>query len=682
MTSVTMVSEVGHWVGGGASRTWRTGSGNVTVSGSVDGTVSVSASGGTSGESYHFTFAAAPGETLGVGTYEDAERTPFRADGRPGIDVYGEGAGCNEVTGEFTVLDVAPDLSTLWLVYEHHCEGGDPTVFGEIRYRQPASESGLLTSPSRISWPDQYPNTSGRTVPVTLANLGADPIVLTSARVEGDPAFSLPHSSCPSTLASGQECTVYVAFRPPAVGTKTGALVVEDAAARSYTVPLDGLGLPGRTSWTMSSEEGDYIGGGEEYAYTPQNAAISGGGTESFASFRVTSGDDWWHADFEADSGGILLPGQTFTGATRYPFNSTANPGLSVGGSGRGCNTLTGSFTVDHAVYEGGVLQEFAVRFEQHCEGQAPALLGSIEWRVGESASPPPPPDEVPPAAVSDVAARPMIGSAELSWVDPLAIDWTRTVVRGATGETAPSTVTDGEPVYEGRAGRVLVDSLTPGVDHSYSLFPVDASGNVGPPRSITLRGSNLTLLAPSSTWYGRRVRLTGVLTHPGSRTGVAGVPVTVYRRGWGRGPWEPLTTVLTQDRGGYVVFTRPVRNTEYTVQFAGSGDHLGAVARAATVGVHRQATIAADRTSTALGSRYKLTGRVRPADAGKVVRLQHRDGEIWRAVAEGHVDENGVVRFTVRARALGRDRHRIYVPAGGGYIATASRPVEVRVVR
>lgn len=57
----------------------------------------------------------------------------------------------------------------------------------------------------------------------------------------------------------------------------------------------------------------------------------------------------YWSADFTPAAGDVLAPG-TYTDATRFPFNGTG-PGLSVSGSGRGCNTLTGSFTVKQAVF-------------------------------------------------------------------------------------------------------------------------------------------------------------------------------------------------------------------------------------------------------------------------------------------------------------------------------------------
>jgi hypothetical protein len=121
---VTFTSESGDYIGLGGNKLWRTGSGSIGLSGSLANGISVSVSGGASGESYSMDFAALPGESLAVGAYESAERAPFRTAGHPGIDISGEGRGCNKIAGRFTVLDLDPGLTRLWLVYEQHCEGG------------------------------------------------------------------------------------------------------------------------------------------------------------------------------------------------------------------------------------------------------------------------------------------------------------------------------------------------------------------------------------------------------------------------------------------------------------------------------------------------------------------------------------------------------------------------------
>lgn len=383
---VTMVSEVGDYVGGGASWIWRPGAGTIGVTGSPSSAVNVSVSGGPSGTGFNMSFAAPQGETLDVGRYEDAERTPFRSAGHPGIDIHGDGRGCNTIEGSFTVLDLAPDLSRLWLVYEQHCEGGDAALFGEIKYGMPAGQADALVAADNLQWPSEYPGVSSRIVPVTVANTSASEVTVSGASIwAGSSDFGVAGNSC-GTIVPDATCVVYVSFKPSATGTRRGVLAITvDGVVRR--VSLSGDGMDGRTSWTMHSEPGDYIGGGQDWAYTPADATISASGTESYISFSVRGGDDWWDADFEADSGHLLLPGTTFNGATRYPFNSTSTPGMDLFGNGRGCNKLTGSFTVNDASYESGEMTGVSISFEQHCEGGPAALTGTLEWRAGADAT-------------------------------------------------------------------------------------------------------------------------------------------------------------------------------------------------------------------------------------------------------------------------------------------------------
>jgi hypothetical protein len=677
-----MVSESGDYIGGGASRMWRPGTGSISVSGSTADTVNVGVSGGASGDSFTFTFAAAPGEDLTVGTYENAERTPFRTAGHPGIDIYGDGRGCNKTSGRFTVLDVTPDLSRLWIVYEQHCEGGETALFGEIRFRQPGGDSDLLVAPGRIAWPDEYPDVSGRIVPVTLVNTGQSPVTVSGTDISGDAAdFSVAGNSC-TTLAVSAECTIYVAFRPTASGSRSGILTIEDdTAAGVHTVTLTGRGIAGRTSWTMHSEQGDWIGQGVDYSYTPQNATITASGNESFAYFSVRSGDDWWSADFEADSGHLLLPGTTFTNATRYPFNATSSPGMDISGNGRGCNELTGTFTVDHAVYEGGRLKEFAIRFEQHCKGGTGALFGSIEWRVGAGTTPPSPPDTAPPAPVTNVQAYPLIGSAVLGWDDPLDTDWSDTVVRGSVGQVAPASVNDGQLVYRGRDGGVLMNGLAPGTDYSLSIFPRDMDGNVGEATSLTLRGSEVSLSAkPTRVRYGAETALAGVLVDARSGKGLVDAPLAIYRRWQGDTSWRYLTTIQTGADGTYALRRKPSANADYKVSFFGANHHLGATAGPIAVKVAPEISVSANRSTGRVGTTFQLSTWVSPNHTGHNVALQRLHSGTWHNVAQLTLSSTSTASFQVRPAKAGDYRYRIWKPADHDHAASVSLPITLHV--
>jgi hypothetical protein len=159
--------------------------------------------------------------------------------------------------------------------------------------------------------------------------------------------------------------------------------LVASAALAVLLLPGAAWAPPAETATlTMVSDPGDYIGQGQTWLYdTEAGDVISATGNGSTVNVAVTGYDGtWWYLDFDAPDGQTLTAGTTYANATRYPFNGSG-PGLAIYGEGRGCNTLTGSFTVEEAVFGGpdsSYIQDFVVTFEQHCEGGEPALQGTL----------------------------------------------------------------------------------------------------------------------------------------------------------------------------------------------------------------------------------------------------------------------------------------------------------------
>ena len=166
------------------------------------------------------------------------------------------------------------------------------------------------------------------------------------------------------------------------------------SANDSYTVDEDNVlqtvlspEAPTGNALSMVSDPGDYIGQGRTWNYGPSasfsmyNPYPSNSAYTNAISLSVTTSTDWWYFSFWAPNNAPFVPGTTYTGAARFPFNSASQPGMDVSGNGRGSNTLTGQFTVLQAVYnEAGALTRFSAQFEQHSEGATPALRGTIRY--------------------------------------------------------------------------------------------------------------------------------------------------------------------------------------------------------------------------------------------------------------------------------------------------------------
>jgi hypothetical protein len=142
------------------------------MSGSLSpGGISLSLSGGTSGAGWSMVIDPPIGSRFKEGYYSRAQRAEFRTAGHPGLDITGDGRGCNTVSGSFEVRKLVVSNSTITqldLLYEQHCEGGPAALFGEIQIGQPRPAGLIMSSmrlpgrpPRTVPGSPQFPCTSG-----------------------------------------------------------------------------------------------------------------------------------------------------------------------------------------------------------------------------------------------------------------------------------------------------------------------------------------------------------------------------------------------------------------------------------------------------------------------------------------------------------------------------------------
>jgi hypothetical protein len=80
-------------------------------------------------------FWGADKQVFKPGEYPDARRMGEGVD--PGIDVHGEGRGCNQTKGKFIVWELAivgDQVVRLAIDFVQHCEGNGPPLYGRIRF--------------------------------------------------------------------------------------------------------------------------------------------------------------------------------------------------------------------------------------------------------------------------------------------------------------------------------------------------------------------------------------------------------------------------------------------------------------------------------------------------------------------------------------------------------------------
>ena len=73
---------------------------------------------------------------LGAGQFTNAERAPFVTGRAPGIDINGDGRGCNTLGGRFEITTLtwasAGTVAVMDVLFEQHCEGMRPALRGEL----------------------------------------------------------------------------------------------------------------------------------------------------------------------------------------------------------------------------------------------------------------------------------------------------------------------------------------------------------------------------------------------------------------------------------------------------------------------------------------------------------------------------------------------------------------------
>ena len=208
---VLFVSASGDYIGQGATYV-TTNTNNFSFSGSAAG-IQASAFG------FGFTFVPGTG-SLAVGTYSNATRWPFNGGG-VGIDISGNGRGCNNECGMFQILEFSTDtngnVNHLWMTYSNSCECFDAPMTGEIRYNsllapEPGAQTFLV--PSQYATIQSAINAAPIAGPTTILvssgtypeaiNFSGKAIYVVSAGGPSVTTLAVPSGNNGVTFASGE----------------------------------------------------------------------------------------------------------------------------------------------------------------------------------------------------------------------------------------------------------------------------------------------------------------------------------------------------------------------------------------------------------------------------------------------------------------------------------------------
>lgn len=150
-----------------------------------------------------------------------------------------------QVVIDFSAYDGEPSVTLRW----RYTSGHGWWVFVDNVILGPAGPGALAVNPAALDFGDVHTGIR-TTLEVTVANTanpGDADLALVAIDSSGDPEFELAGGDCEAgvtVLGPGESCIQRVRFRPSAVGTFSGQLVIGADDSQSLTVPLAGTGIP------------------------------------------------------------------------------------------------------------------------------------------------------------------------------------------------------------------------------------------------------------------------------------------------------------------------------------------------------------------------------------------------------------------------------------------------------
>ena len=288
-----------------------------------------------------------------------------------------------------------------------------------------------------------------------------------------------------------------------------------------------------------------------------------------------------------------------------------------------------------------------------------------------------------PPTSVTAHAGDQL---AEVTWSAPTPDDPTITgyMVTASPADTPPVTV---DPT----ARAATVTGLANGTAYTFTVAannPDGTSPPSGPSATVTPgppAATTLTLAAsPTSVLYGGAIQLSGRLQLADTAEGIAGETLTLERRPKETTTWSTLATVTTASDGTLepTQAATPQASTEYRLRHPATPFYAASTSPTATVLVGVRLTARLNRTSMALGRTATISGQVTPAHRGQRIRLQHKQGRIWRTTQSKTLPTAGRYYFNLRPQTTGTSWWRVYKASDTDHIGDISTTLRLVVYR
>ncbi len=155
------------------------------------------------------------------------------------------------------------------------------------------ASSGVTLSQTSLTWGNEVVSGTSAAKTLTLDSTGDATLNIASVVASGD--FAISSNTCGGSLVVNKKCAVKVTFTPTQLGTRTGAITINDnAPGGPQTVPLSGVGTAQATLLPASETFAKTTVGSSSVAKNitlanKQNVALTGISASATGDFSVAS---------------------------------------------------------------------------------------------------------------------------------------------------------------------------------------------------------------------------------------------------------------------------------------------------------------------------------------------------------------------------------------------------------
>ncbi|MDG4763267.1 choice-of-anchor D domain-containing protein [Solwaraspora sp. WMMD406] len=234
-TALTINGAAGNYPASTGTRVYDRG--NATLSLSQYGTGFILNASSPDGARWSTRIQPPTGGELIAGTRYSARRLSDAT--HAALDVYGEGRGCNMVSGWFDVKEFARDAETgvptvAAVTYWAGCENNPVPMQGEVRFNSTVGYGATALDARSLDFGQRYVGRDRQIRTLTVTSAGSLPVTLADLTIEGPqpPHFEIAATTCDGvSLAYGDSCEIDVEMSPRARGQLSGRLTFAEADA-------------------------------------------------------------------------------------------------------------------------------------------------------------------------------------------------------------------------------------------------------------------------------------------------------------------------------------------------------------------------------------------------------------------------------------------------------------------